>query len=59
MRITALMLSKPKIVELNVPTAPRCDVGRQSCKVDVRNELSNVWLMGFDNIKAVMRMPRI
>ena len=27
----------PKIVELNVPTTPRCDVRCQSCKVDVRN----------------------
>ena len=32
----------PKATDMNVPTAPRCDVGCQSCKVDVRNELYNV-----------------
>lgn len=29
----------PKTTKLNVPTTPRCDVGCQGYKVDVRNEL--------------------
>jgi len=31
-----------KIDEMNVPTTPRCNVGCQSWKVNVRNELCNV-----------------
>ena len=46
----------PKIAELNVLTALRCDVGCQSYKVDVRNEVCNVRLMIFDNIEVVMCM---
>jgi len=49
----------PKTTELNVPTAPRCDVGCQNYKVDVMNELYSVWLMSFDNIKVVTCMPQI
>jgi len=49
----------PKTVELNVSTTPRCDVGCQSCKDDVRNELCSIRLMSFDNIEVVMRLPRI
>jgi hypothetical protein len=49
----------PKTAELNVPTAPRCDVGCQSYKVDVRNELCSIRLMSFDNIEVVTRMPQI
>ena len=49
----------PKTTELNAPTAPRCDVGCQRCKADVRNELCNVQMMSFDNIEVVTRMPRI
>ena len=46
-----------KTTELNVPTAPRCDVGCQSCKVDVRNELCSIRLMSFGNIDVVTHMP--
>lgn len=49
----------PKTVDLNVSTAPRCDMGCQRCKVDVMNELCNVWLMSFDNIEVVTCMPQI
>lgn len=49
----------PKTAELKVATTPRRDVGYQSCKVDVRNELCNVWLMSFDNIEVVTRMSQI
>ena len=49
----------PKNVELSMPTAPRCDVGCQSCKVDVRNDLCIIQLMRFHNIEVVTRMSRI
>ena len=49
----------PKTTELNVLTIPRCDVGCQSYKIDMRNELCNVRLMSFDNIEVVTCMPRI
>lgn len=49
----------PKTAELNVQTAPRYDVGCQSCKVEVRNEICNIRLMSFYNIKVVMCMPQI
>jgi len=37
----------PKTTELNVPRNPRCNVGCQSYKVDVRNELYSiqVWVL--------------
>ena len=49
----------PKTTELNVPIAPRSDVGCQNCKVDVRNEICSVRLMIFDKIKVVTCMPKI
>lgn len=47
----------PKTNELNVPTNPRCNVGCQSCKIDVRNELCIIQLMSFDKIEVATRMP--
>jgi len=49
----------PKTTELNVPTTPRCDVGCQIYKVDVRNELYSVQLMSFDKIEVVTHMRHI
>lgn len=49
----------PKITKLKVPKAPGCDVGCQSCKINVRNEIFNVWFISFDKIKVMMRMPKI
>ena len=49
----------PKTTELNVPTTPRCNVGCQSYKVDVSNELYSVWLRIFDKIEFAIRMPQI
>jgi len=49
----------PKTVELNVLTAPRCNVGCQRCKVNVMNELYNVRFMSFDKIEDAMCMPQI
>lgn len=48
-----------KTAELNVLMTPRCNVGFQSYKVDVRNELCNVWFLSFGKIEDVMRMPQI
>ena len=49
----------PKTVDLSVPTSPRCDVGCQRCKVDVRNELCGIKLMSFDNIEVVTCIAQI
>ena len=49
----------PKTAELNVSTAPRCDVGCQSYNVAVRNKICSVWMMSFDNIEVVTCMPQM
>jgi len=49
----------PKTTKLNVLMNPTYYVGRQSYKVDVRNELCSVWLMSFDKIEDVTCMPQI
>lgn len=45
--------------KLNVPTNPRCNVGFQSCKVNVRKELCRIRFMSFDEAEFVMHMPLI
>lgn len=49
----------PKTIKRNVLTNPRCDVGCQSFKVDVRNEIYNVEFMSFDKIEEVTCTPQI
>ena len=49
----------PETTELNVPMNPRCNVGCQSYKVDVRNEFYNVQFMSFDQIEVVTRNSQI
>jgi len=45
--------------ELNVLTSLRCNVGCQSYKVNVRNEICIIWLMSFYKIEVVTYMPQI
>ena len=44
---------------MDVPKTPKCDVGCQCDKIDVRNELCNIWQMSFDKIEVMMHMPQI
>jgi len=44
---------------LKVPKAPGCNVRCQSCKIDVRNELYNIWFIIFDKIEVMTCMPQI
>jgi len=49
----------PENFELNVLKTPRCNVGCQSSKVDVRNGLCIVEWMSFYKIKVMTCMPQI
>ena len=49
----------PNTAEMNVPTTPRCNMGCQSRKVNVRNELCSVCFMTFDKVEDVMHMPQM
>lgn len=49
--------ASPKTIELSVSTNSRCNVGCQSCKFDVRNELCSIRLMSCNRIEVVMCMP--
>ena len=45
--------------KLEVLKTPRCNVGCQSYKIDVRNELCSVCFISFDKIEVKTCMPRI
>jgi len=49
----------PKTTKLKVSKTPGFNVGCQSCKIYVGNDLCNVCFMSFDNIEVMTRMPQI
>ena len=49
----------PEKTKLKVPKTLGCNVGSQSCKVDVRNDLCGIQFMNFDKIKVMTHMPQI
>jgi len=53
------MQTYPETTKMKVSKTPGCNLGCQSYKVDLRNELYSIQFMSFDKIEVMTHMPQI